>query len=268
MTLKEIRIIKGLTQSECASYLGISLRSYKSYENDLDKQVTLKYKVLCSKLISYNGNGLILNEDVGFNTNVVIGEKLLRLYKEVELYKKRDCYKYLKRYIDGKYIGKVCILYGLRRTGKTTMLFQLIGELNKKETAYIKIDKKDNMSLLLKDIKLLNEMGYKNILIDEITLMSDFIDCASVLSDVYSMLGMKIVMSGTDSLGFLLADRDELYDRNIMIHTSFISFKEYSLKEIKDVWIIMFRSYSSSLSANKKPNESVPDITIFIPNIE
>ena len=228
MTLKEIRIIKGLTQSECASYLGISLRSYKSYENDLDKQVTLKYKVLCSKLISYNKNGLILNEDVGFNTNVVIGEKLLRLYKEVELYKKRDCYKYLKRYIDGKYIGKVCILYGLRRTGKTTMLFQLIGELNKKETAYIKIDKKDNMSLLLKDIKLLNEMGYKNILIDEITLMSDFIDCASVLSDVYSMLGMKIVMSGTDSLGFLLADRDELYDRNIMIHTSFISFKEYS----------------------------------------
>ena len=36
MTLKEIRKYKGLTQSECASYLGISLRSYKSYENDLD----------------------------------------------------------------------------------------------------------------------------------------------------------------------------------------------------------------------------------------
>ena len=80
MTLKEIRIIKGLTPSEWASYLGISLRSYKSYENDLDKQVILKYIVLCSKLISYNKNGLILNEDVGFNTNVFIGEKLLRLY--------------------------------------------------------------------------------------------------------------------------------------------------------------------------------------------
>ena len=228
MTLKEIRLIKGLNQNDSASYLGISLRSYKSYENDLDKQDTLKYKVLCSKLINYNENGLILNEDVGFNTNVVIGGKLLRLYKGVESYKKRDCYKYLKKYINCNYVGKVCILYGLRRTGKTTMLFQLVGELNKKETAYIKIDKKDNMGLLLKDIKVLNEMGYKNILIDEITLMDDFIDCASVLSDVYSMLGMKIVMSGTDSLGFLLADRDELYDRNIMIHTSFISFKEYS----------------------------------------
>ena len=34
MTLKEIRKYKGLTQSECAIYLGISLRSYKSYEND------------------------------------------------------------------------------------------------------------------------------------------------------------------------------------------------------------------------------------------
>lgn len=255
MTLKEIRLIKGLTQIESADYLGISLRSYKSYENDFDKQDTLKYKVLCSKLVNYNENGLILNEDGGFNTNVVIGEKLSVLYKKVESYKKRDCYKYLKKYVDGNYVGKVCILYGLRRTGKTTMLFQLIGELNKKETAYIKIDRKDNMSSLIKDIKLLNEMGYKNILIDEVTLMDDFIDCASVLSDVYSMLGMKIVMSGTDSLGFLLADRDELYDRNIMIHTSFISYKEYSnLLDIKS--IDKYIEYGGTL---KKENMSFDD---------
>lgn len=87
MILKEIRLIKGLNQNDNATYLGISLKSYKSYENDLDKQDTLKYKVLCSKLINYNENGLILNEDVGFNTNVVIGGKLLRLYKGVESYK-------------------------------------------------------------------------------------------------------------------------------------------------------------------------------------
>ena len=61
-------------------------------------------------------------------------------------------------------------------------------------------------------------------MLDEITLLSDFINTAAILSDIYSMIGMKIIMSGTDSLGFIMADSDELYDRNIMLHTSFISF--------------------------------------------
>lgn len=36
--LKKIRLEKKLTQQEAASFLGISLRSYKSYENDEDKR--------------------------------------------------------------------------------------------------------------------------------------------------------------------------------------------------------------------------------------
>ena len=71
------------------------------------------------------------------------------------------------------------------------------------------------------------KLGYKYIFIDEITLLADFINTASVLSDIFSMFGMKIVLSGTDSLGFAMANRDELYDRCIMIHTSFISYREY-----------------------------------------
>ena len=227
MNLKEIRLLKNLTQIEASKYLDISLRSYKSYENDLDKVDTLKYKVLCSKLVNYMDHTLFLNEDGGFNTNVVIGNKLIDLCSSVKSYKKRDCYKSLKKYFDNDFIGKVCILYGLRRTGKTTLILQMIQELSLKKTAYIKIDTKDNMVGLLKDIKLLNDLGYQNIFIDEVTLMSDFINASSVLSDIYSMMGMKIVLSGTDSLGFMLADRDQLYDRNIMIHTSYIPFKEY-----------------------------------------
>ena len=42
------------------------------------------------------------------------------------------------------------------------------------------------------------------------------------------MMGMKIVVSGTDSLGFAMANRDELYDRSVTIHTSFIPFREYA----------------------------------------
>ena len=58
--------------------------------------------------------------------------------------------------------------------------------------------------------------------------MSDFINTAAILSDVFATMGMKIVVSGTDSLGFEMASRDELYDRAVMIHTSFIPFREYS----------------------------------------
>lgn len=84
------------------------------------------------------------------------------------------------------------------------------------------------MSHVIKDLEKLNALGIKYVFIDEITLLEDFINTASVLSDVFSMMGMKIIISGTDSLGFEMANRNELYDRTIMIHTSYISFKEYS----------------------------------------
>ena len=65
------------------------------------------------------------------------------------------------------------------------------------------------MSTLTKDLDVLFKRGYKYVFIDEVTLMEDFIDTAAVLSDIYSQMGMKIVVSGTDSLGFAFADKDE-----------------------------------------------------------
>jgi len=46
--LKELRIEKGLTQQEAAELLGVSLRSYKMYENQKEKSDTMKYFwILC-----------------------------------------------------------------------------------------------------------------------------------------------------------------------------------------------------------------------------
>ena len=163
-----------------------------------------------------------------FHTNAVTGEGLLALSKRVEKYQKRDCFSLLKKFVTTECGGKIGILYGLRRTGKTTLLFQMIAELPDDETAYIKIKTTDNMSKLTKDLDLLYKNGCKYVFIDEITLMEDFINTAAVLSDIFAMMGMKIVVSGTDSLGFAMANRDELYDRSITIHTSFIPFREYS----------------------------------------
>ena len=53
MTLKEIRLSKSITQNAAASLAGISLRSYKTYENDLSKVDTIKYKYLMTTLNNY-----------------------------------------------------------------------------------------------------------------------------------------------------------------------------------------------------------------------
>ena len=220
MNIKEIRFKLGLTQQECADYLNISRRTYQYLEKDNADNGSSKYIFYCKQLENYKKEPGLL-----FNTSIVIGDKLQLFIDLVKKYKKRFCYKSLLSYLNSN-VDKVCILYGLRRTGKTTMLFQALKDIDFNKAAYIKVKESDNM--LIKDINILNENGYKYLFIDEVTLMEDFINSAATLSDIYCKLGMKIVLSGTDSLGFAFADKDELYDRNIMVHTSYISFKEFS----------------------------------------
>ena len=231
VTLKELRISKGLNQAQCAEYLGMSTRNYQNYENNAAKANTARYHAIYQKLESYGQPVVsvsIPSQTAEFHTNVVTGGGLQALANSVAKYGKRDCFSTLQKFVIGSYDGKICILYGLRRTGKTTLLFQMLSDLPIEKTAYIKVQTTDDMSRLTKDLKALFELGYRYVFIDEITLLSDFIDTAAVLSDVFSMMGMKIVVSGTDSLGFAMANRDELYDRSVTIHTSFIPFREYA----------------------------------------
>ena len=163
-----------------------------------------------------------------FLTNVKTQDELTAACRSVEKYGQRECISVLKKYLRSDISGKVCLIYGLRRTGKTTMLMQAISELPKDKTAYIKIMTTDSMANLNRDLKQLSRLGYQYVFIDEVTLLKDFIDGASLFSDVYAMFGMKIVLSGTDSLGFAISADEELYDRAVTIHTTFIPFREYS----------------------------------------
>ncbi len=54
MTLKELRRQKNITQSVCAAYLNIPLRTYQNYENDLSKQDSMKYEYMMQKLDKYD----------------------------------------------------------------------------------------------------------------------------------------------------------------------------------------------------------------------
>ena len=166
-----------------------------------------------------------------FETSVVIGNRLLAMTKGVRNWKERDCFKQLQKYLNSDATDRVCLVFGLRRTGKTTMLRQAVLKMTPEQaskTAYIKAKGTDTMAAMNRDLEKLLELGYENVFIDEVTLMEDFIDSAALFSDVYAAQGMKIVLSGTDSLGFWFALHQELYDRAITIHTTFIPFREHS----------------------------------------
>ena len=166
-----------------------------------------------------------------FKTDVTTGHALVEFARGVEKFEKRDMFQSVMRYLRSDVADRVLVIAGLRRTGKTTMLRQAILALSpadRGKTAYAKMTEQDTMSALKADLKILHDAGFRYVFIDEITLMEDFIDTASVLSDIFAGMGMKIVLSGTDSLGFWFAERDELYDRAFTLHTTFIPFREHA----------------------------------------
>lgn len=166
-----------------------------------------------------------------YKTNVMTCAMIRDKVEQAGKLERRDCYKTFVKYLYSDDTSRVTALYGLRRTGKTTMIFQAISEMPKDvqgKAVYIKLMRSDNMGKLIDDMYKLKDEGYRFIFIDEVTLAEDFIDSASIFSDVFAAMGMHIVLSGTDSIGFWFAQSNELYDRVRMIHTTFIPYREYS----------------------------------------
>lgn len=174
-----------------------------------------------------------------FKINAVYGDALIKIALTAEKYDKRDCYSKVHDFLYTPASDKVCLIFGLRRTGKTTILKQLVLDMNeaeRKKALYIKATSENTLDQLNADLKLANKLGYTFIFIDEITLIDRFIDNAALLSDVYAVQGMKIVLSGTDSLGFWFAQNEELYDRALIVHTTYVPFSEHArLLKIKNI---------------------------------
>ena len=200
-------------------------------------------KSLQSKLSELKSSAAFIEtpsiKDAKFNLRIMYGTDLKDFASQTKDFQKRDCFTQIQEYLYSNTLDKVCLVYGLRRTGKTTMIRQCLYEMKEgdfKRSVYIKATVTDTMAALNKDLKQLRELGIKYVFIDEVTLISDFIDSAAILSDIYSAMGMKIVLSVTDSLGFWLAVHEELYDRAVMVHTTYIPFSEHSrLLGINDV---------------------------------
>ena len=172
----------------------------------------------------------VLSSVVGIG--VKVGEELLTWARQVVGWERREVFddvmKFLRR---GEPESRVLVLYGIRRTGKTTLLQQAVLALTPEElrtAAYVKVRKDATLESMDDLLMSLHGRGYRLVFVDEVTLMDEFIDGASLFSDVYAPMGMKIVLSGTDSLGFWMAANRELFDRSYLFHTTFVPFREYA----------------------------------------
>ena len=169
-------------------------------------------------------------EEVEFFSYVLRGKELKEFAQPTVQWKKRECFTKIHDYVYGNSTDRVFILYGLRRTGKTTLIRQLIAEMPEDmlaKTAFMQVNNTLNLARMNLDLKRLSDLGYRYLFIDEVTLMDDFIEGAALFSDVYATRGIKIVLSGTDSLGFIFSEDRELYDRCYMLHTTFVPYREF-----------------------------------------
>ena len=193
-------------------------------------------------------------KDAQFRCTTRIGDALERFVQPVIKWRKRECYQQLYDYIYGAVSDRVFILYGLRRTGKTTLIRQLIADMDmamKSKSVFIQIQDTKILDDVNQDLRILEEKGYRYIFIDEVTLLNDFIEGAALFSDVFAASGMKIVLSGTDSLGFMFTEDEELYDRCIMCHTTFIPYREFE-NVLGIVGIDNYIQYGGTMSLSGK----------------
>lgn len=75
MTIKQLRIEKGLTQTECAKYLQIPHRTYCRYESDESKINAIKYGYIVEKLNNYG----FIDEEHG----ILSPEQIKKICEEV-----------------------------------------------------------------------------------------------------------------------------------------------------------------------------------------
>jgi len=136
--LKSCRLEKKLTQKEAAALLGISLRSYITYENDESKKTTPKYRFIMHEMERINPldeeNGVLSVKDIKS-----VCEKVLTEYP-VDF-----CYLF-GSYAKGKAVGKsdVDLLISTEITG--LKFFEITERL--RETLHKKVDLLDIKQLV------------------------------------------------------------------------------------------------------------------------
>lgn len=147
----------------------------------------------------------------------------------------RNIFPALKQHLENK---QVTVLTGMRRTGKTTLVKQLMAESSIRQKAYFDLERMDNRLLF-------SEANYENIIarmkqeginfserflvaIDEIQLVPNL---PSVIMYLYDNYDIKFLITGSnayrlkDILGKTLAERKEIFELYPLTFHELLTFK-------------------------------------------
>lgn len=129
---------------------------------------------------------------------------------------------------------QIIILTGLRRVGKSTLLYQTLGELLKKEDAsricYFSFDRKiEKLTEVFETYSSLTEIDYKkekiSFFLDEITKLSDWANQLKLFYDAFPNL--KFYLSSSSSVHLEEEAIKVLAGRYFIINVEPLSFQEY-----------------------------------------
>ena len=79
---------------------------------------------------------------------VRIGDELKSFAAPVASWRRRGCFVALSEYLHGASDGRVMALYGLRRTGKTTLIRQSLSAMSEEDlsrSAFVQVRDKDTL---------------------------------------------------------------------------------------------------------------------------
>ncbi len=154
---------------------------------------------------------------------------------------KRDLFYDIQKYLN---IRQIVAIIGLRRTGKSTLFYQLIEELikdkvNPENILYFSFDETsaelDEVFNFYKENILKKEFREEKIYIflDEIQKLKDWENKIKIYYDLYPKL--KFFISGSASINILLNSKESLAGRIFYFNLDILSFEEFLNLRGKDI---------------------------------
>jgi predicted AAA+ superfamily ATPase len=149
-------------------------------------------------------------------------------------YHERDIYKQMSKYLP---LPQIIALTGLRRVGKTTILFKIIIDFIKKgfdarNLIYFSFDefKETELREVMKEYENLMEKDLRRgkylLLLDEIQKLTNWEDQVKRIYDTYGK-NLKIIISGSESMFIKKKSKETLSGRIFKFKVETLSYKEF-----------------------------------------
>lgn len=151
-------------------------------------------------------------------------------------FKEREIYKEIQKFM---HLHQIIALTGLRRVGKTTLMFKIIEDsiengFDPKNIIYFSFDEFKEVEIreVLKEYEELMEKNFRKgkylLLFDEIQKLSNWEDQLKTVYDTFGK-NIKIIISGSESLFIIKKSKETLAGRIFEFKVEPLTFKEFLL---------------------------------------